>query len=129
MLLAYDELKALVDKFHVQGSALLSMVTSLYESDCWENRTKKMAHSMRVESAQLSLIGCATRDTYADMWGKEAIATGLPNRLFVVNADGKGKVAWPAPPDQDKLEELRRQIEAQLKRLPLTLDIVPDAKT
>src|SRR5436305_14520389 len=35
MLLAYDELKTLVDKFRVQGSALLAMVTSLFEGTRW----------------------------------------------------------------------------------------------
>jgi hypothetical protein len=103
LLLAYDELKALVDKFQVQGSSLLSIITSLFEANTWQNATKKQNHSLSVDAAHLSLVGCSTRDTYASMWRKDAISIGLPNRLFVVNAERRPRVAWPVKPDVDKL--------------------------
>ena len=50
------------------------------------------------------------------------------NRLFVVDADAKPKVAWPQPSDAARLNELRQRIRQQLARLPLTLDITPEGK-
>src|SRR5208337_816345 len=91
-----------------------------------DNPTKQGHISLR--DAHLSLLGCCTEDTYERMWSREAVAIGFPNRLFVVWADRKPKVAWPQPPDPAKLTEIRERIAAQLAQLPLTLDIEPDAK-
>ena len=63
------------------------------------------------------------------MWTQEAIAIGFPNRLFLVSADRKRKVAWPQQPDQAELDALRSRISKQIGRLPLTLDITKEAKT
>jgi len=52
----------------------------------------------------------------------------MPNRLFVVDADAKPKRAWPEPPDAAKLDTIRQRIQQQLARLPLTLDVRPDAR-
>jgi hypothetical protein len=128
VVIAFDELRAFVDKTKVQGSVLLPMVTGLFEQNKWENVTKNAKHSMRVTDGHVSLIGCCTTATYSDMWTTEAISIGFPNRLFVVNGDRNGKVAWPLPADDAKLEELRVKIGQQLARLPLTLSITPEAK-
>jgi hypothetical protein len=98
LILACDELRSFVDKTRVQGSVLLPMVTSLFEGNDWENTTKNRKQSVPLRDVHLSLLGCCTTGTYADIWTKDTIAIGFPNRLFVVNADRKGKVAWPAPP-------------------------------
>jgi len=126
ILLAFDELRAFVDKTKVQSSVLLPMVTALFEQNKWENATKNKKRSTPVEHAHLSIIGCCTTATYSDMWTSEAISIGFPNRLLVVNADRKSKVAWPLPPDEDALEKLRVRIQQQLARLPLKLAITPD---
>jgi hypothetical protein len=52
----------------------------------------------------------------------------MPNRLFVVDADAKPKRAWPESPDAAALDGIRQCIQHQLARLPLTLDITPDAR-
>jgi hypothetical protein len=117
-----------VDKFRVQGSALLAMVTSLFEGTRWENAIKKEGQSVNVKEAHLSLLGCCTSDTYANMWLREAISIGLPNRLFVVNAEQKVKVAWPLPPDPERLKEIKARIQGQVDRLPQYLTIAADAK-
>jgi hypothetical protein len=128
LVLAYDELRAFVDKTRVQGSVLLPMVTALFEGTDWENTTKSKKNSVPLKNVHLSLLGCCTTDTYGDIWTKDAIAIGFPNRLFVVNADRVRKVAWPPPPDQDKLNAIRFRLHQQLLRLPLTLDISPDGQ-
>jgi hypothetical protein len=126
ILLAYDELRSFTDKTKVQASVLLPMIASLFEKYSWDNTTKTGAVSVR--NARLSLVGCCTTETYEHLWTSEAIAIGMLNRLFVVDADAKPKVAWPSPPDQAVLEELRARIQQQFARLPITFDIAPDAK-
>ena len=128
LVLAYDELRALVDKCGVKGSTLLPMVTSLFESNCWQNSTKNERHSTFVDNAHLSLLGCCTRETYEHIWRRDAIAIGLPNRLFVVNAEAKGKVAWPAKPDEERLDHIALEIKKQLRRLPLELGMTQSAQ-
>jgi hypothetical protein len=129
LLLAYDELRAFVDKCKVQNSALLPMTTSLFDSQKWDNPTKQPGGNVSVRDAHLSLIGCCTNDTYATMWTNEAIAIGFPNRLFVVGGDRKCKVAWPKAPDQTEMDKLHLRIQNQVARLPITFDITADART
>jgi hypothetical protein len=128
LILAYDELRSFVDKTRVQGSVLLPMVTSLFEGNDWENTTKNRKQSVPLRDVHLSLIGCCTTGTYADIWTKDTIAIGFPNRLFVVNADRREKVAWPTPPDPAALKKVRTRIQQQLARLPLTFDIGAEAR-
>jgi hypothetical protein len=129
LLLCYDELKTFVDKCRVQASALLSMTTSLFENCNWDNHTKNAQSTASVSDVHLSLIGCCTTATYDNMWRNEAISIGFPNRLFIVSANRKAKVAWPNAPDEQSLEALQARIVEQLKRLPLTLEVTDDAKT
>lgn len=129
LTICYDEFRALIDKCHVKGSALLPMVTSLYEATCWHNVVKDQYNSTYVDDAHLSLLACCTLDTFADIWKRDAIAIGLPNRLFLANADRRQKVAWPAKPNPERLSELRDQITKQLLTLPRTFGIRDEAKT
>ena len=128
VLLAYDELRAFVDKTKVQTSVLLPLTASLYEQHHWENATKESDHDLVIENGRLSILGCCTTDTYEQMWTSEAVSIGFPNRLFVVGADRRCKVAWPQPPDQGRLAGIRSELLQQLGRLPLALEITPDAK-
>jgi hypothetical protein len=128
MVMAYDELSAFVDKSRVQSSVLMPMVTSLFEGHNWDNVTKDSNASISIRGAQLSLLGCCTTDTYSRMWSQEAIAIGFPNRLWVVGADRKRKVAWPESPAEGEVQLIGGRINAQTKRLPLTLDISKQGK-
>jgi hypothetical protein len=128
LLLACDELRALIDKSGVKGSVLLPMVTSLFEQNHYQNATKDRI--LRIDNALLSLLGCCTADTYEAMWTPEAISIGLPNRLFVVKANAGSRHAWPeARPDTT---ELQKRLTQQLGRLPSTgslrFGITPDAR-
>jgi hypothetical protein len=127
-ILVYDELRALVDKCGVKGSTLLPMVTSLFEGNSWQNSTKSLKSSASVKDAQLSMLACCTLDTYEHVWKQDAIAIGLPNRLFVVNADRRCRIAWPSKPDASQLARITARFKAQLARLPLDLTIDEEAK-
>ena len=126
VVLCYDELQALIAKSKIDSSTLLPMVASLFEQTKYENATKNQ--TLKVDDARLSLIGCCTTDTYSNMWTRDAIAIGLPNRLFVVWADRKKRVSWPEPRDPSKVEAIRKTIIQQLGRLPKELDMTPEAK-
>jgi hypothetical protein len=62
------------------------------------------------------------------MWTADAISIGIPNRLFVVCADRKRRVSWPEPRDAAIKGAIRQRFIQQLSRLPLTVDMMPDAK-
>jgi hypothetical protein len=129
LLLAYDELKSLVDKCGVRNSTLMPMVTSLFEGENWDTLTAKSTQSVR--NVRLSLLGCCTTQTYAGIWTNDAIAIGLPNRLFVVSADRKEKIAWPTAPDSKALDVVCRRIKTQIQTVRqknLELDITPEAR-
>src|SRR5580692_10238602 len=126
VVLCYDELKALIDKSRIESSTLLPMVASLFEQTRYENTTKN--HTLKIEGARLSVVGCCTTDTYNSMWTADAISIGFPNRLFVVSADRKRRVSWPEPRDSAQVGEIRQRLVRQLSRLPLKFDITADAK-
>jgi len=128
LVLAYDELSAFVDKSRVQSSVLMPMVASLFEGHNWDNSTKDPQNSISVRDAHLSLLGCCTTDTYSRMWTQEAIAIGFPNRLWVVGADRKRKVAWPEAPTEEEVRAIREKIDKQAKRLPFKFDISDEGK-
>lgn len=127
LVLTYDELSSFLDKSRVQSSVLLPMVTSLFEAHNWDNATKDPKMSLSIRDAHLSLLGCCTTDTYSRMWTQEAIAIGFPNRLWIVGADRKRKVAWPEVPDQAELAAIRARISAQANKKSLKFDICPNA--
>lgn len=128
-LLCYDEMKALMDKASIKSSTLLAMTASLFEGTTWSNATKNPKQSIEVDDGHLSLLGCCTTETYARMWTSDAISIGLPNRLFIVGADRKRKVAWPESPDQEDVDAVLEWIKEQLATLPRRYQITPKAKT
>ena len=111
-LLAYDELRSLLDKAKAQSSVLLPMIAGLYEGHEWDNTIKNS--QIHVTNARLSLIGCATGDTYEAMWDRQAVAIGLPNRLFIVTASRERKIAFPVEPNAEKLRCIHSRIVAQV---------------
>lgn len=126
VVLCYDELQSFMAKAKIESSVLLQMASTLFEQDRYENVTARKKIS--VENAHLSLVGCCTNETYSGMWDRHSIAIGFPNRLFVVLAGSKEREPWPAPRDKDKLVTIREKILSQLAKLPMTLDIEPDAR-
>lgn len=128
LVLCCDELRVLFDKSRIQGSSLLSMVTSMFESNNWENAVKYQEESISVRDAHLSLIGCCTTETYSRMWTTDAISIGFPNRLFIVTSDRKRKIAWPRKPNPKELDALRSRIQNQLPRSQKTFEMSEEGK-
>jgi hypothetical protein len=127
-LLHYDEMQSFVEKAAIKGSTLLQMVTALFERGSWDNQLKSSKASVSLRDVRLSWLGCCTNDTWKAMWGPKALNIGLTNRLFVMNADRKAKVAWPGKPDAATLAAVTQRIQDQLAKLPLALGIDDDAK-
>lgn len=82
LILVYDEFKSFVDKASVKGSVLLACVSTLFEKNVYENRTRD--HHIQLTKANLSLLAASTEDTYDSIWEKGFVDIGLPNRLFIV---------------------------------------------
>jgi hypothetical protein len=127
-VLVFDEMRAFLDKCKIQGSALLSAVASLFEGGDWDNATKSVRHSIAIRNAKLSLVAACTTQTWQGVWGRDAIAIGLPNRLLVVYAEARPRVAWPKRAEEEALRNITARIEQQVRRLPLRLGISEDAK-
>jgi hypothetical protein len=104
------------------------MTASLFEGTAWSNATKNHKQSIEVDNGHLSLLGCCTTESYGRMWTSDAISIGLPNRLFIVGADRKRKVAWPETPDQNEVHAVLDWVKQQLSKLPKTYAITPQAK-
>jgi hypothetical protein len=121
LALTYDEMRTLVDKASVQNSTLMPMLTSLFEATVWDNTTSRNTQSVR--DVHLSLLGCCTSATYDAMWTPAAMSIGILNRLFIVGAERKEKVAWPEEPNDAMVDACKERIIEQVRRLPLTLEI------
>lgn len=102
LLLVYDEFKAFVSKSKIESSVLLPCVTTLFESDWYENVTVK--RTLSIDGADLSMLAACTLDTYETIFDQSFLAIGFPNRLFLCPGKSSRKYAFPARiSDQDKL--------------------------
>jgi hypothetical protein len=126
VVLSYDEMRSFLDKTKIQASVLLPCVTELYEKRTYQNYTRDTKVS--IDDARLGFLACATTGTYENMWTPEAIDIGFPNRLLVISAKRKPKVMFPPPRDGKRLREICERVKQQVKRLPLELELTPEAK-
>lgn len=95
VLLHFDELKSFVDKAKADNSVLLPMVSTLFERNEYDNRTKDNAISVR--GASLALLAACTADTYATMFDQRFFAIGLLNRLWIVADRSTQCIPVPQP--------------------------------
>lgn len=113
LLLAYDELKAFVNKAQIDGSILTPCVNTLFESNTFHSSTKKKTISL--DNAYLSLLGACTAETYQRMWTPAFLDIGFINRLFLVSGKGERRFAIPKmipdsekkPPENDLIKILK----------------------
>jgi len=102
LLLIYDEMKALVGKSKIEGSILLPFITSLFEDNHYESRTK--TRKVYVDNAHLSLLGATTSQTHESMWTSSFLDIGLINRIFIVPGTGSRKHPVPQKiPSEEKM--------------------------
>lgn len=93
VLLVFDELKAFVGKSKVDGSVLLPMVCTLFESNRYESHTKD--REIILTDACLSILAASTIETYERTWDSAFQDIGMTNRLFIVPGAGKRIHAIP----------------------------------
>lgn len=93
LLLIYDEFKAFVSKSKIETSVLLPCVTTLFESNWFENVTVK--RTLTIENANLSMLAACTLETYETIFDQSFITIGFPNRLFLCPGKSVRKFAFP----------------------------------
>jgi len=118
VLLHLDEFKAFVDKARAESSVLLPMVSTLFERNDYDNRTKESAISVR--GASLSLLAACTADTYATMFDQRFFAIGFLNRLWLVVDRTTQRIPVPRRIPEPDIDRLRA-------RVTTVLDCVRDA--
>ena len=101
LLLCLDEFKSFVSKCSIQSSVLLPCVTTLFESNDYENQTKN-SHIQLID-AHLSLLSASTVPTYEHAWKSSFTDIGFNNRLFIVPGHGKKRFSLPTViPEREK---------------------------
>jgi hypothetical protein len=112
VLLCLDEFKLFVSKCKIQSSVLLPCVTTLFEDNRYENRTKKTKVELR--NAHMSLLACSTIDTYEGCWDSQFTSIGFNNRLWLVPGTASKRFSFPAKiPDSEK-QHIKKRLQEVL---------------
>lgn len=124
LLLCFDEFKQFVGKCKIQSSVLLPCVNTLFESNNYENRTKKT--KVELYNAHLSILAASTVQTYESCWDSQFTDIGFNNRLFLVPGSAKKRFSFPPKiPDTEK-DQLKKDLQEVLSfcgkgwELPIT---------
>jgi hypothetical protein len=128
LILFFDEFKSFVSKCKIEGSILLPCVTTLFESNKYENQVK--GKSIKLDNAYLSLLAASTIDTFENIWTSQFTDIGFNNRLWLVTGSGERRFSIPPKiPDHD-LNRLKPKLNEILTlfrdRVEMAVD--PDAK-
>lgn len=113
LILVLDELKALTQKMRIDGSVLLPCVNSLFENKAFENLTKN--HEIRIDNAELCLLGASTLETYQNMFSRQFQDIGFLNRLFIVIGEGQRQFALPQTMPPAEREALITDLQEIIK--------------
>ena len=101
LLLVYDEFKSFVSKCKIDGSVLLPMCTTLFESNRYESRTKST--DIKLQQAYLSMLAASTINTYERVFDSNFGDIGMINRLFICPGDSERRFSFPEIiPDSEK---------------------------
>ena len=128
VLLFFDELKAFIGKSKVDGSVLLPMVCTLFESNRYESHTKD--REIILKGAYLSILAASTIETYERTWDSAFTDIGMTNRLFIVPGAGKRQHAIPGRVPGYEWDTMRNDLGKVLRAASLTpeLDVTPAAR-
>jgi hypothetical protein len=108
LILIYDEFKSFVGKCKIESSVLLPCVTTLFESNHYESRTK---HSkVELEDVHLSILAASTVDTFNNIWTSQFTDIGFNNRLFLVTGRGERRFSIPRKIPRDALDALKSRL-------------------
>jgi hypothetical protein len=127
LVLFFDEVKALVEKCKTQGSVLMSTLTTLYESNHYENSTKTSC--VKIDNAYLSVIACSTIETFEAIWNSNMSDIGLTNRMLLIPGSSDKRFAIPKRIPQIEKENIRHRLGEILKMVgdDKVLSVEPEA--
>jgi hypothetical protein len=125
LVLCFDEFKSFVSKCKIEASVLLPCVTTLFESNRYENRTKTTEISL--DNVYLSILAASTVPTYENTWSSQFTDIGFVNRLFLVTGRGERRFSIPPKIPITELNYLRYDLQDVLKAAVPELVIEPDA--
>lgn len=115
LMLHYDELKAFVDKAKREGNTALPMVSTMFERESYDNRTKDKGIYLRQKS--LSMVAASTKDTYATLFDHQFMAIGFINRLWLVTATPSKSIPIPKLIPDGSLAFLRDRVVGILEEI------------
>lgn len=113
LLLCFDEFKAFVSKCKIESSVLLPCLTTLFESNCYESRTK--TSDISIQNAQISILGASTVPTYETMWSSAFTDIGFINRLWIVTGHGERRFSIPPKIPVMDISNLKYDLQAVLQ--------------
>ena len=117
VLLYQDEFRRLEAKAEIQSSALRPMLNEMFESNQYDNRTKR--ESIQIEDGHLSLVSNTTTASYEKLVNAaESKDIGFLNRLFLVTGSTKRKIAKPKKPLEQILAPIRTRLKELFESLP-----------
>ena len=117
LLVFLDEFKTLVDKANMQGSVILSLVNTLFDSNQWANPLKEERHSIDIENGCLSLLAASTVKTFLRSFGENFSNIGFTNRLWLVPGFSERKDFRPLPIPEARKHGLLNVMHPILKQV------------
>jgi len=128
LLLCLDEFSQFVSKSIIKGSVLLPCVNTLFESNQYENRTKK--EKVKLQNAHLSMLAASTVQTYDRTWKPAFTDIGFTNRIFLVPGTAKRMHSLPSRISQQENNLMLDKLDSVLRHVGrgMALEITEPAK-
>ncbi len=121
LILCFDEFKQFVSKCKIEASVLLPCVTSLFESNRYESRTK--SSEICLEGVHLSVLAASTVQTYENTWTSQFTDIGFNNRLFLVTGSGKRRFSIPPKVSIENRNRLMYALRGILQQVPTKAEL------
>jgi hypothetical protein len=102
LLLRQDEFAQFLQKAAIKNAALLSMTSTLFDSNVYHNALKDK--SVQIDNGYLSILACSTMDTYEELFNKSHLNIGFDNRLWIVPGKSK-RIGLPDVIPLDRIEK------------------------
>lgn len=128
LLLIYDEFKSFVSKCKIDGSVLLPMCTTLFESNRYESRTKNA--EIKLDDVYLALLAASTINTYEKVFDSSFADIGMTNRLFIVPGDSQRRFSFPQVIPEASKQLISKELNAILSFVDYRreVDLTPEAQ-
>lgn len=115
LLLCLDEFRSFTSKSGIESSVLLPCVNSLFESNRYENQTKKSR--ITLDDAHLSMLAASTIETWEQIWTPTFTAIGFYNRLFIVPGNRTKRIAFPEKIPQEVKDDLAKRLLERIEKI------------